>query len=316
MSTRAAARLRSFSRRARTVVFGGRGLAILLIGLLLLLPNFLWNAVRQFPTVMHTETNADWNHARYSLVELGSFVGGQFGVFGPALMAALLLGLWKLARAPERTEGSLILAAFCVPPLVIILIQSFVSRANANWAATAYVAATPLAVGVLLDLWRDRALWVSFILNGLAMTVLWTILAWPPFADEIGLGDAFKRLRGWHELGTAVASVASRGHYDVIAVANRSVMAELLYYAQPRTAAMRMWDVGLHDDNQFKMTLRLTRPARRVLLVVEPTEAPAVLRTFRVTKPVMIVSFPIAPRQVRVAELSDGRDYLGPQTHP
>jgi 4-amino-4-deoxy-L-arabinose transferase-like glycosyltransferase len=298
----------------RRVVLSGRGLAILIIGLLLLLPNVLWNAAHHFPTVAHTESNADWDHARYSIMGVLAFIGGQFGVFGPVLMAGLLFGFWKLARGPERPEGSLILAAFCAPPLILIVIQSFISEANANWAATAYVAATPLAVVTLMALWRGRALWASFIFDGLVLIVLALIWLSPTFANHIGQGNAFKRMEGWQQLGNAVADEASAGHYPIIAAANRSIMAELLYYAAPRTALVRDWDRDTHDDDHFQMTLRLTVPAHRVLLVLAPEEAPSVTRTFDSFALANTVTIPIGGRHLRITQLYDARDYRGPQT--
>ena len=300
------------SPRARAVVLSGRGIAILLIGLILLLPNVLWNAAHGFPTVAHTESNADWSHARYSIGGLAEFIGGQFGVFGPFLMAGFLLGLWQLARGPQRDEGELVLAAFCAPPLALIVIQSFISEANANWAATAYVAATPLAVASLAGLWRGRALWASFIFDGLVMAVLWIVLVSPSFAEAIGQGNAFKRLEGWHELGSAVSDQAANGHYGAIVAANRSIMAELLYYAQPREVALRMWDRDRHDDDHFQMTMRLTPPAHHVLLVLSPDEAGPVLRTFDSATLLNTVAIPIGGHQIRATQFYDARNYRGP----
>jgi 4-amino-4-deoxy-L-arabinose transferase-like glycosyltransferase len=304
----------SVSPGVRRVVLSGRGAAILILGLLLLLPNVLWNAAHHFPTVSHTESNADWDHARYSIVGVLGFIGGQFGVFGPFLMAGLLIGFWRLARGPERSEGNLILAAFCAPPLFLILIQSFISNANANWAATAYVAAAPLAVATLMGLWGNRLLWASFIFDGLAFVVLALIWMSPVFADLIGQGNAFKRMEGWQQLGNAVAETATRDHYPIIAAANRSIMAEMLYYAAPRTALVRDWDRDTHDDDHFQMTLRLTVPAHRVLLVLAPEEAPSVLRSFDSSTLADTVSIPIGGRHVRITQLYDARDYRGPQT--
>ncbi|HSM95849.1 MAG TPA: glycosyltransferase family 39 protein [Rhizomicrobium sp.] len=302
------------SADARKVVLSGRGVTMLVIGLVLLLPNVLWNAAHHFPTVAHTEHNADWSHARYNFGELIGFIGGQFGVFGPFLMAGLLLSLWKLARGPQRTPKSLVLAAFCAPPLVLIVIQSFISEANANWAATAYVAAVPLAVVALAALWDARLLWVSFAFDGLVMIVLWMILVSPSFANGIGLGNAFKRMEGWRQLGNAVADAAQDGHYAIISAANRSIMAELLYYAAPRTAFARMWDRDTHDDDHFQMTLRLTAPAHRVLMVVSPQEASETLASFDSSTLIDTVTVPIGGHHIRVTQLYDARDYHGPQT--
>ena len=79
-------------------------------------------------------------------------------------------------------------ASPCAPPLVLILVQAFISEANANWAAAAYVAGTPLAVHELRR-WSARwPLWSSFAVNSFVMVVLWIALVAPPFADMIGAG--------------------------------------------------------------------------------------------------------------------------------
>jgi 4-amino-4-deoxy-L-arabinose transferase-like glycosyltransferase len=298
---------------ARKLVLSLRGLTILAIAAALLLPNVLWNAAHGFPTVAHTGHNADWSHARYNPMNILSFLGGQFGVFGPVLMAGLLLAFWRLARSMPRADNALILAAFSAPVLLLITVQSFIAEANANWAAVAYVAGAPLAVAALLELWQGRALWASFIFDGVVMAVLWIILAAPPFADRIGQGNAFKRMEGWSVLGRTVALQAGRAPYDAIAAANRSTMAELLYYARPRTTPMRMWDSDLHDDDHFQMTMRLTHPMRRVLLVIAPDEAHQVLPTFDSATALLTIVVPIGGHHTRTTTLYDARDYRGPQ---
>jgi 4-amino-4-deoxy-L-arabinose transferase-like glycosyltransferase len=302
--------------RLRVLVFGAKGASILAVGILLLLPNILWNAAHGFPTVAHTESNADWGHARYSLFNTIAFLAGQFGVFGPILFAGLLLAIWRLWRGPKRPETELTLAAFCAPALALIIIQSFISEANANWAATAYIAAVPLAVAALLGLWQGRTLWASFAIDGLAMVLLWVILVVPSFAGHIGLGNAFKREEGWSMLGKAVAAQARRMPYDDIVAANRSVMAELLYYARGGSTPMKMWDKDLHDDDHFQMTMRLAPPAGHVLLVITPQEVPHVLATFDSATPIATVDAPLGKHRLRTTLLYDARNYLGPQTPP
>jgi 4-amino-4-deoxy-L-arabinose transferase-like glycosyltransferase len=299
------------STKARALVLSFRGAAILLIAVGLIAPNIMWNAAHGFPTVAHTEANADWGRARYNPLSALGFLLSQFGVFGPVLMLGLLASLWRLAR-DARHEPELVLAAFCAPPLALMLVQSFIVEANANWAATAFVAATPLAVETLARWWRARALWISFAINGVAMVVLWIILVQPNAADRIGLGNAFKREQGWRALGERVAKDARLAPYDAIATNNRSVIAEILYYAQPRSVPVRMWDRDVHDDDHFQMTMRLTRPAPRVLLVVSPSDAPGIVATFDSAKLVDIVSIPVGGHRPRTTELYDARDYRGP----
>lgn len=306
--------------KVRVLVFSLRGLAILVIGLLLLVPNVAWNAMHGFPTVAHTEANANWGHARFNVMNAMAFLGGQFGVFGPFMMAGLLWTVWRLARGPARHANELMLAAFALPPIVVIAAQAFISEANANWAATAYIAATPLTVNVLLRLWRSRVLWASLALHGVAMAVLWAIMLSPAFADTIGLGNAFKRMEGWRELGQALAEETHHQKnqgmaYDAIAIANRSVIAEMVYYARSASVPLRMWDQDLHDDDHFQMTMRLGADTPHVLLAVSPDEARMVSSTFRSATLIRTILIPIGGHHQRITLLFDARDHRPPQTH-
>lgn len=300
--------------RIRPFVFGPKGASILIIGLLLLMPNILWNAAHGFPTVTHTESNADWSHARFSLFNTVEFLAGQFGVLGPVLFAGLLLAFWQLWKNRQRSEPGLFFAAFCAPALALITIQSFISEANANWAATAYVAAVPLSVAALLGLWRGHALWASFAIDGLAMVLLWVILVYPSFADRIGQGNAFKREEGWSVLGKAVAAQARQAPYDDIVAANRSIMAETLYYARETATPMKMWGKDRHDSDHFQMTMRLAPSAKHFLLVIAPQEVPDVLPTFDSATPISTVDASLGKHRTRSVMLYDAHNYLGPQT--
>jgi hypothetical protein len=298
--------------RVRPVVFGPRGLTILGIGILLLAPNIVWNAMHGFPTFAHTEANADWGRSRYSIGSAAGFLVGQFGVFGPVLMAGLIGAIWRLAREPVRPESALILAAFSLPPLGLILIQSFIAGANANWAATAFVAATPLAIAELACWWSGRAIWASFTINGTVMAALWVFLVRPDIAEAARVGNALKREEGWRALGTEVAQAARSAPYAAIAGDNRSVVAELLYYAQPRKVPILVWTRDLNIRDHFEMTMRLSRGAARVLLVVEPPSASRVLATFDSARLIKSLPIPVGGSHIRAINLYDASDYRGP----
>lgn len=302
-----------WSSSARRFVLSARGLVVIVIGAAVFSPNIIWNALHGFPTVAHTAANADWGRSRYSVGGLAAFALGQFGVFGPFLMAGWIGALWRLARSTDRSEADLILAAFSLPPLLLILVQAFVAGANANWAATAYVAATPLAVAELARWWKARALLASFTLNGMVLATLWMVLVRPSIADAIGLGNAFKREEGWQQLGAEVAALSRTAPYDAIAADNRSIAAELLYYARPRRAPMRVWSRDLNIRDHFEMTMRLDAGTGRVLLVLEPVSADRVLATFDSSTHVKTIATPVGGHHERVVALYDARNYRGPQ---
>ena len=208
------------------------------------------------------------------------------------------------------------MAAFSLPPLLLILMQAFLAGAHANWAATAYVAATPLAVVELARWWKGRALWASFLLNGAVLAGLWMVLARPSLADSVGLGNAFKREEGWQQLGAEVAVLSRAAPYAAVVADNRSVAAELLYYARPRRAPMRVWSRDLNIRDHFEMTIRLAAGTGRVLLVIEPSSAKRVLVTFDSAKLVKTVTTAIGGHHQRVTAMYDASHYRGPQLPP
>lgn len=301
----------TWSPRAGRFVFGTRGLVVLLLGLLLFAPNIAWNAGHAFPTVAHTETNADWSHRTYSLRGAASFLLGQFGVFGPLLMPGLIGAFWRLARQRERAPPELILAAFCVPPLLLVLIQAFIAGANANWAAPAFVSATPLAVAELARWWKGRVLAASFVLDGAVTFILALFLLRPDLADAVHAGNAFKRQEGWRQLGAQVAMAAEGQRYDFIAGDNRNVVAELLYYVRECPTPIREWTPTLDARDHFEMTMPLQSGAKHVLLAVEPSTARRVLATFDSASVVRRSVIAIGGGHFRPIDLYDAQNYRG-----
>jgi hypothetical protein len=287
-------------------------LLILVLGLLILSPNLFWNAAHGYPTLAHTEANANWGRAKFNVGNAGAFIVGQFGVFGPLMMIGWIGALWRLC-AGARRDSPLILAVFSAPVLCLILIQSFISDANANWSAPAYIAAVPLAVATLLEWWRSRALWASLAIGAAAMLALWVAQMNPALADRAGFGNAFKRQEGWRELGAAVAEQPRSASYDAIAAANRSVLAELLYYARPRSTPIKAWDRSAVPHDHFQMTMPLHAGTQRVLLVAMADDASAMLASFDSQRLVRDLAIPLGRHHQRVIALYAAHFYRGPQ---
>jgi 4-amino-4-deoxy-L-arabinose transferase-like glycosyltransferase len=295
----------------RRLILSARG-AMLGLGMLILSPNVIWNAAHGWPTLAHTEANANWGHARYSLSNAAEFLIGQFGVFGPLMMAGWIGALWRLSSSEHRDGRTLVLAAFSAPVLILITIQSFISEANANWAAPTYIAAVPLAVATLLSWWNARALWLSLATGSAAMLALWVAALDPALAHRAGGGNALKRQEGWRELGRAVAARSKGAPYNAIAATNRSILAELLYYARPRSIPIRAWDHNATPRDHFQMTIPLTPKFERVLLVLYPDETPRVLASFDSHRLVEELSIPLGGHRSRVLALYDAQGFIAP----
>ena len=249
------------------------------IGAAMIAPNLIWNAHHGFATLNHTADNASWGKSIFHPGEALEFLIGQLGVFGPLLFAALVAYCVQWLRDPRwRARAGArerLLLAFSVPVLLLMTIQAVLSRANANWAAFAYVAATVLISSVLLRQGRRRFFALSL---GIHLCVALLIGVGGTLAGRVTLPggfDPYARLLGWKALAEASAEKAREGHFAAIAINKRALAAELLYYL--RDAAIPV--VAMRGDgppgDHFEMTrpLDATTP-RPVLLVSFDREGP------------------------------------------
>ena len=99
--------------------------------------------------IVHVKDNAGIDEPLFHPDAFLEFFGSQFAVFGPLLFAGLIV----LASSPRTLAEprARLLAAFALPTLAMMLAVSFLSRANANWAAPAFVSATVLVVAWALS---------------------------------------------------------------------------------------------------------------------------------------------------------------------
>ncbi|MBS0409439.1 MAG: glycosyltransferase family 39 protein [Proteobacteria bacterium] len=266
----------ALSREARRAWTPAAALAALAAFAVLAAPNLIWNAGHGFATVAHTASNADWGGRRFDVVPSLSFLGAQFGVFGPIPFAVLLgAGGW-LAWRRRLAEADLLLLCFALPPLAIILVEAFVARANANWAAAAYAPASVLVAAWLVR-WRARR-WLGAVVisQGVIVAALMIGLAWPALADKAGLANGLKRLRGWRETTRTITERAAledlNGGLSAVAVDDRFLFNEAAYYGRGSFGAggppLKAWVKGAEPQNQAELAAPLTAAqGRRVLAV-------------------------------------------------
>ena len=293
-------------RRVRAHVLGLNGLLAMLAALAVFAPNIVWNLNHGFATVSHTAYNAGLSGDLFNPSRLAEFFGAQFGVFGPILMGVILAGLatgLRAARWPRANADENVLLAMSVPVLVIGLAIAFISKANANWAAPAYV-----GLGVVATAWLMRASvrWL-YASTGLAAALgvgLYAAALSPPFVEAIGQTNAFKLLRGWNVQGPAIARAAAEGGYEAILAEDREDMASMLYYARGANVPIRMWtpEPG-HPTDHFQMTAPYAGAPARVLFVTRREDAADVTGRFAVANEREIISVTIGKDRRRVFRL-------------
>lgn len=246
----------------------------LLIGAALVLPNVVWNMQNGFATLSHTAENAAWGTSGFRFKEFFDFLGGQLAVFGPVLLFVLLAFLVQVARKlAQRNNVSLgtperLLLAFTIPALTLMTGQAFVSRAHANWAAFAYVAATVLVTALMM---RAKQLRLFRFSLGLHIVVGVLLMVGGAFAGRMPLiRDPYSRVLGWKAVAEATAVKAEAEGFHVIATDKRALAAEFLYYLRDRKLSIVALRNGAPHDH-FELTRPLTDDTPRPVLLTSFT---------------------------------------------
>lgn len=182
----------------RRALFGLKGFLALAVAAAIFAPHLAWNAANSFKTVSHTADNANWGADLLNPENALRFVSDQMAVFGPVTFLVLLAGLFAFGRGHRpwwKEDRERFLIAFILPPLIIILVQAVISRAHANWAATAYPAAS-----VLITAWLFRARGSAWVWPVLAAIIGLAALGIP------GLGIGFRLVFGLVLAGLVLAA--------------------------------------------------------------------------------------------------------------
>ncbi len=198
---------------------------------LVLAPNVLWNAMNGFSTLSHTLDNADWvrdpaRRAGLHPVNLATFFGSQFAVFGPVAFGAWLMLCARAVRG-GGAPALRVLVLFSVPIVLLVCGQALLSRAYANWAAAAYLAASVMVFAHLLGVSRGWRL-ANFAVNG-ALCVALPVSA--VFADRLAVGGdlLLARFTGQAAMTRSIIEAARTAGVGTVVAEDRGLLADLFY---------------------------------------------------------------------------------------
>tara|TARA_X000000950_G_scaffold281558_1_gene378504 strand:+ start:56801 stop:58369 length:1569 start_codon:yes stop_codon:yes gene_type:complete len=284
-------------RELRKALFSSKGAITLGAALIVLTPHILWSVSNGFKTIGHTADNANWGQDQdlFNLDQMLTFFFDQFGVFGPTGFLLLIMLIGTLAFMKGRLRGDIrgwMLLSFILPPLLIILVQAFISRAHANWAATAYPAAA-----VLVALWvtQSSGRWIRYILWGglafnfvLAMAFSYFVTAPPSVANAAGFSNAFKRVRAWPETVDVIMQAARDMNATSIIVDEREIWHGLDYYGRDGSVdlPLRSWQIaGVPQSFSEETPISPAEAENALVLNVRPRHLPLLSGDFEVFEP-------------------------------
>jgi hypothetical protein len=159
-----------------------------------------------------------------------------------------------------------LLLCFTLPPIAIVAVQAFVSRANANWSGASYLPGAILVAAWLVR-WEARKLLIAAVgmQAALAAALLVAVIS-PRTVDSLGGSNGLKRARGWDQTAQVVvrrARAEQLGGLTAVAVNNRFLYYALAYYGrdyfrEPLAAPLTMWLRGTTAGNQAEASAPLT----------------------------------------------------------
>ncbi len=265
------------------------------LALALFAPNGFWNMQHQFASFQHTAEISQLDRGLLHPNKLLEFFAAQFAVFGP-LSFAVLVGLTLRPRHWRDQPALRFLFWFVALPLAGFMGLALLSRAFANWAAFAYVAATPLVIIALLQHERRRLLMLAL---GLNLTLGAVIYHYHDLTHLAGVEltrktDPYHRITGWREFGAAVAMQLATHPEARLLCTDRDVITELLYYARPRSRPAYFWNLSGQIRSHYALMNDLSTAPNGVFLLVGGPGDPAFLRQhFNSVTPLPEIVIPI-----------------------
>lgn len=256
-----------------------------------LAPNLLWNLEHGGATLRHTaeitQLDRDLFHPAAGL----GFLAAQWVVFG-LVLAPILVAAFFRPRALFADTGMRLLACVSLPLFGVMTLQGFLARANANWAAAAFVGAS-IMVAALLERGAKRRLFVWGLAINIALMLLLNhhadlarALGKPLSANQ----DIFWRQRGWPAFAADLRKLTTAYPDAAILVSDRVVAAELTYYLRHDAARIAAWNPSGHITDHYRLLQDIRQvPTARYLAVM--SDADALAPFFASAKPVGTVHY-------------------------
>ena len=260
----------------RRALLSPKGLLAAIILAAVWAPNILWNASHDFATVQHTAANANWQGQLFNPGELLDFLTGQFGVFGLLLFPVLIVAVvqaWRHWRDPDR-QIDRFLTLYIAPALMVVLVQSFISRAHANWAASAYVAGTLLVLLFLTrgEKWRRHVMTASIGIGFAASVVMAVLAVNPTLVGGVNAFRGLRHLQSWPETAEALHEAETRAAYTALVFDDRNIFHQMQRYGGQLETPLRMWQRYNAPHNHAEDVWALDDGADGPVLIISERE--------------------------------------------
>jgi len=233
-------------KECRRFFFNKGFLLSIIIIIILIFPNLIWNYNNEFVTLSHTASNANLSHIKINIFQGITFLLSQIFIFG----VIPFLFLFKKTLSLQRFNSiqKIFLITFILPIFIVFLLAIF-SRANANWAVVGY----PFACILLPTLLNRKKSFMNniFILNQLTFSSLITISIF--FLPIFNL-DPFANIKHIKPLSSIIKNEITNRNNIALMTDDREDYAQLLYYLRNINIKKAKWNGDIKIDDHYELT--------------------------------------------------------------
>ncbi|MBD1147778.1 glycosyltransferase family 39 protein [Pelagibacterales bacterium SAG-MED31] len=221
-------------------------LLFVLVVLLVVLPNIYWNIINGWVTLSHTSDNANLQNININFYEPIKFLVAQIFMIGPILF----FSFFYTSRSFCLDFENKFLLIFSLPIIIIVLIESFLVRSNANWAAPALISLFVLFFRLVVEKKHSLVI-INFATNYIVAFFLFiSILISANY-------KIFDRITGIDDFTKEILKTV--GDKDIV-VSDRIIFSSISFELKDRTNKVYMpYKAGETITNHFQMSSPLSQ---------------------------------------------------------
>ena len=213
---------------------------------LIIAPNIVWNLKNGWVTLYHTVDNAALDKININFWGGVEFFGSQIFMVGPLIFLFFIFG-FKTFIFNSKTKFLLI---FSLPIFLIILIEAFLVRAHANWAAVSLISFLILFIHTVYQFGKT-AIFFNNIVNLLFGFILFFLIS------TNSSYEPFKRISGITSFANIIKKEFSEEGFNDLVVSDRMLFSNLKYIYRNNTITMF---TPYTPDSLIRHHFQLTHP--------------------------------------------------------
>ena len=211
-----------FEKIMRNIFFKKKlfSLCFILTFIVIIAPNIIWNINNNWVTFEHIADNAALDRSGLHFTESLKFFGSQIIMVGPLIFLFFIFGFVKNSINDFNTRFLLI---FSLPVFIIVLVESILVRANANWAAVSLISFLILFVHITFK-YSKKLIFINNIANfvfGLCFFFLIGVSA--PYGP-------FKKISGINSFADFLITHDNLRQINNLVISDRMLFSNLSYF--------------------------------------------------------------------------------------